>query len=543
MTSLSEWSVWLVQRLYRRRIQEATDAYLRDLANAPLQQREAQIRQLLTQLAAAQGPHVYFGQTPSGLDVRIPLFHLIRACCVTTGGMGSGKTMAALLPLTAIVRRLPALRNVGFGVLDAKGELFERAVYLLAARLAELHGRERQELLDRIVIVDFANKVSLSPYNILARWHYAEPDFFITSRLETLKELLPAGEKVSLRGGSVLKNVLMLLSECGLPLTYLDRVLGDEAYRKRLLARSSNEEVILYFKMHFNTEGKQTIAALRARMDSLFASQGVRLALSGSSAPDFLRLQNEGKIVLINCAGPTISRGVRLLLQGLVLSDIRQAIFARPNNPPVTFWWCADEAQNFFLTRQMQENLTDILTMARSFGVFFHFLCQNLTTAVPDARVLETLYTNIRWSLTLRATQRDAGFLRSALPVTGRMRKPRLDPFRPAGTYTPEEERNIVLNGIATLPDREGYLWLKTLTDKAIRIRTPFIDLGTQQHFRMIVDSILYDTTIGGRVTRNEYIQRVRERDQEWMEKTDENPGDTDVRMAHKYGVQAEVGA
>lgn len=533
----------LVQWLYRRRIQEATHVYLQNLATAPIVQSEAQTRQLLAELLNAPGPHVYFGQTPSGLDVRIPLSHLVRACCITTGGMGSGKTMAALLPLTAIVRRLPGLQNVGFGVLDAKGELFERAVYLLAARLAELHGRERQELLDRIVIVDFANKVSLSPYNILARWNYAEPDFFITSRLETLRELLPAGEKVSARGASVLKNVLKLLSESGLPLTYLDRVLGDEAFRKRLLARSTDEELIAYFNTHFKAEGKQTIAALRARMDSLFASEGVKLALSGSSAPDFLRLQNEGKIVLINCAGPTIARSVRLLLQGLVLSDIRQSIFARPNNPPVTYWWCADEAQNFFLTRQMQENLTDILTMARSFGVFFHFLCQNLTTAVPDARVLETLYTNIRWSLTLRSTQRDAGFLRSALPVTGNLRKPALSPFRPAGTYTAEEERNIVLNGIATLPDREGYLWLKTLSDKAIRIRTPFIDMGTQRHFRMIVDSILYDTTIGARITRNEYLEQIKERDRAWKEEARAPQPDMDVQMAHGYVGPQEVGA
>jgi hypothetical protein len=115
----------------------------------------------------------------------------------------------------------------------------------------------------------------------------------------------------------------------------------------------------------------------------------VRLALSGTSAPDFRTLQNEGKIVLVNCSGPTITRGVRLLLQGLVLSDIRQSIFARPNNPPVTYLWFADEAQNFFLTRQQQENMADILTMARSFGSFFYFLRQNLSTAVPDARILE----------------------------------------------------------------------------------------------------------------------------------------------------------
>src|SRR5207245_118496 len=262
-----------------------------------------------------------------------------------------------------------------------------------------------------------------------------------------------------------------------LPLTYLDRVLGDETFRRRLIASSRNEELALYFRTHFGAEGKQTIAALRARMDSLFASEGVRLALSGASAPDFLRLQNEGKIVLVNCSGPTITRGVRLLLQGLVLSDIRQSIFARPNNPPVTYLWRADEAQNFFLTRQQQENMADILTMARSFGTFFCFLCQNISTAIPDARILETLHTNIRWSLTLRGTPRDAQFLRAALPVTGRRQRPDHHPYQERTTYSPEEERSLALEGIAHLPDRTGYLWLKTRSPEAIQIRTGQVDL------------------------------------------------------------------
>src|SRR6202162_5042746 len=166
-------------------------------------------------------------------------------------------------------------------------------------------------------------------------------------------------------------------------------MLADDAFRQKLVLRSKNAAVRIYFQRHFLQEGKQTIAALRARMDTFFASEGVRLALSGSTAPDFKQLQNEGKIVLVNCSGPTITRGVRMLLQGLVLSDIRQSIFARPNNPPVTYLWLADEAQNFFLTRQQQEDMAEILTMARSFGSFFCFLCQNISTAVPDARFLE----------------------------------------------------------------------------------------------------------------------------------------------------------
>src|SRR3989442_8100155 len=452
---------WLADKLSGKRIKQETARHLESLAREPVRASERTARELLRALRSEPGPKVCLGETMWGEPVLIPLAFLVRAFGLIHGGTGSGKSMAGCAIMEAIIERLPQLRSVGFGVLDAKGELFDRAAYLLAARLAQLEGEAQQQLLDRIVIIDFSSREAISSYNILSRWAYTEKDFFLTNRLETLRELLPPGEKLSLRGATVLKNVLALLSEFGLPLTHLNQVLESEALRSKLLARSKNPEVRFYFGRHFAQEGKQTIAALRARMDSLFASEGVRLALSGSTAPDFRRLQNEGRIVLINCAGQSITRGVRLLLQGLVLSDIRQAIFARPNQPPVTFWWCADHDHNFFLNRQMQENLTDILTMARSFSTFFYFLCQNLSTAVPDARMLETLYTNIRWSLTLRSTQHDAGFLRSALPVTGRLQKPEQNPFRPAGMYTPEEERNITLAGIATLPDRDGYLWLK----------------------------------------------------------------------------------
>jgi hypothetical protein len=374
----------------------------------------------------------------------------------------------------------------------------------------------------------------------LARWPYTETDFFVTSRLETLRELLPAGEKLSLRGATVLKQTLLLLSEFGLPLTYLDRLLSSDTIRRKLVSRSENPEVRFYFERHFRDEGKQTLAALRARMDSLFASEGVKLALAGSSAPDFRRFQNEGKIVLVNCAGPTITRGVRLLLQGLVLSDIRQAIFARPNQPPVTYLWFADEAQNFFLTRTQQEDIHDICTMARSFGTFFHFLCQNISTAVPDARVLETLHTNIKWSLTLRSTPRDAQFLRAALPVTGRRRRPTLNPFEEARVYTPEEERALALEGIAHLPDREGYLLLKTRAPEAIRLRTRSVRLPENGAFREIVEALRREPTFGGRLSRYAYDGMIDERDRRWLGE-DRAPAALQDEMETRYAREARI--
>jgi hypothetical protein len=239
---------------------------------------------------------------------------MVKACGLTTGGTGAGKTMFALLPIQRIIRLMPEVDYLSFGILDAKGDLFDRVLCSLGRRIDELEGEQREALMRRIVIIDFANKEALSPYNILARWTETEPDCFITSRLETLRDLLPSGGQISLRGSNILKNVLSLLSEFNLPLTYMDKVLSSDEFRAKLLARSANEALQVYFRQYFRQEGGNTIAALRARMDALFASDGVRLALSGATAPDFRQLQQEGEIVLINCAGPTTSRGVRLLL-------------------------------------------------------------------------------------------------------------------------------------------------------------------------------------------------------------------------------------
>ncbi|MCL5670987.1 MAG: hypothetical protein M1423_06805 [Acidobacteria bacterium] len=310
-------------------------------------------------------------------------------------------------------------------------------------------------------------------------------------------------------------------------------MLESDAFRSRLVSKSSNPEVKYYFEHHFPQEGKSTLVALRVRIESLFASEGVRLALSGSTAPDFCRWQNEGKSVLIRVAGPSITRGVSLLLQSLVLSDIRQSIFARPTAPPVTYHWFVDEAQNFFRSRQQQENMTDILTMGRSFGSFFSLICQNLTSAVSDTSLLEVIHTNIRWASTLRGTPRDAEFLRSALPVTGRRVRPDPHPFRERTFYSPEEERAVLLNGVANLPDRTGYLWFKAHSPEAIKIRTRRLALPEGAAFQEAVAALREDPLLGGRLSRREYLRRIEERDREWLETSEE--ADLMERLEKQY--------
>ncbi|MCL5670986.1 MAG: hypothetical protein M1423_06800 [Acidobacteria bacterium] len=207
---------WLADRCSRRRLQQATARELSALSQGPVRASRQRAHALLQRFRAVHGPKVNLGWTVWDEPVIVPLLELVKACGIITGGMGSGKTMLACLAPEALIRLLPQLRSMAIGTVDAKGEGFDRILYLLARHSQELDEPARENLLKLIELIDFPARHAISSYNILARWPGAEPDFFVTSRFETLKELLPSGDKLSLRGGMVLKNVLALLSEVGL---------------------------------------------------------------------------------------------------------------------------------------------------------------------------------------------------------------------------------------------------------------------------------------------------------------------------------------
>jgi hypothetical protein len=243
---------------------------------------------------------------------------------------------------------------------------------------------------------------------------------------------------------------------------------------------------------------------------------------------------DEGKIVLVNCFSQSISRDVRRVLQSLVLSDIRQASFAR-KTPQKTFTWFADEAQNFFITESMCESMADLLRMSRSFGSFFCFLTQNIATAVPDTRTLNTLYTNIRWSFSMRGEPSDCSFLKSALPVTGRRPRPRRDPFVEQKFSSFSEERGLLLDEMSGLPDRTGWLWLRTESPEAIPMHTSDLSIPSGGDLETAVAAIKRDPTLGGRISRKMYDRMIADRDREWKQPDAPAPRNVDNGFALAY--------
>jgi hypothetical protein len=113
---------------------------------------------------------------------------------------------------------------------------------------------------------------------------------------------------------------------------------------------------------------------------------------------------------------------------------------------------------------------------------------------------------------------------------------PVADPYRERTDHSREEERALLLEEIANLPDRTGYLWLKTRSPEAVKIATRTVELPEPREFRRIVEALRSEAGLGGRILRSEYEARIRERDGEWLESGETSPSDFAEVCERKYG-------
>lgn len=510
----------LLHKLFGKRLARDARKHLVAMVNDQRGRYRRNVSDLLQHLAE-DPQHVLVGETDWGQAVRIPLALIVSSWSTISGGTGSGKSMLA----AGIIEALLAApgENLSFGLVDPKPELFDRALYIIQHLLETLPPALADQLRKRLVILDFASTDPITPCNLTTPWSGADLDFFASSRTETLTELFPSGDGISLRGGSLLKHAIKLLAEQRVPFSYFDQVLSSDAFRSRLVAGSKDEELRHYFQHHFANEPRATIAALRARLQAtLFSCASLKLALSGATAPDYRALMDSGAIVLVNTAGPNISRATARTLQSVVVSDIRHAVFARETRGE--YLWIFEEAQNFFKTRQLRENVIDLLTTSRSFAVNGLLITQNMSTAVQESDILEALYTNIRLATVLRGTPRDAGFIQQALPVTGRRAKPRINPYAPIEFYSLAEERNLLLQEISSLKDREGWLWIKSLISEAFRVRTRTLDIPAGLRLKEAIEPLRSDPSIGRRLSRKAFLDEIAGRNATWSSEPRADP-------------------
>ena len=526
---------WALDKFFGKRIAADTRRHLEELASAPLQASRRRSSALLRALAEQAGPHVVLGNTESGEPLQIPLRELVESHGLLTAGTGGGKTMTTLL----IVKRLLETAEqypAGLAVVDgAKSDLFMGTLYLIQRRLEELSkfGPDAaSKFRRRIRIIDFAAPDVVSPFNLLARWPDADADAFAGHVVDLFLDVLPGGDALKL-AAAPLKSLVQILSEPEVDLSVIDliRVLDDEPFLETVLARCRDGALVGTLRRQLATVSKSTRAALRRRLEVLVSSKSVARMLAGRGAPDFRRFQDGSCLVPVNCAGPNIPASLTRFLNTLVVCHFCRSVYAR-RRPDLPFLVVADEAQDLFASSIMREQLSDAGRLARRYGTHFCFVTQNLSAAVPDARLLRLLLTNVGWTWSGRGDPSDCAFLHSVLPVTGRRPRSRESPFEEARFYSAAEERSLLLEEIANLPNREAYFWLKGRSPEAIKMRTGDLDIPQGRELEDATLTIRRDPTIGQRLSRKEYDRLLAERERK---NAPEERGDLEAALEHAY--------
>jgi hypothetical protein len=263
---------WLLDLLFGARIEGETARQVERLRLEPVLRSRQKVTGILTSFTSHNGSKAHFGSTTWGQPVRIPIDQLVSGYGLATGATGAGKTRAALLIVKSLLDLLP-YQKVSFGVLDPKGDLYSGMLYLLKERLSTLRASDPmgyERLLDRIILYDFSLRDPISSYNILARWPNIEADFFAANRSDLLLDLLEGSDSISLTATSVLKRLILLLSEFELPITRLGDVLHDEDYRRRLVTEATSSRLKKYFSRQFLHVPTPTILAIDRRIEALF---------------------------------------------------------------------------------------------------------------------------------------------------------------------------------------------------------------------------------------------------------------------------------
>jgi hypothetical protein len=277
--------------------------------------------------------------------------------------------------------------------------------------------------------------------------------------MEIFDDVLGRDSQLSLRMSRMLRNFMMLAIEHELAFPLLEFLFANPAVTRQLAAGSSQERVKTYFSGDFARELNTTLTALAVRLDFLLRHPSLRLSFGADDFLDLRAAMDNGTPVLMTVGGPTLPRSLTRVIQSIVVSDLRQAVFTRKNTQQ-PYLWFVDEAQCLFAQRADADNLSTLLAMARSFGGHLALITQSLTAAFSDRDLLASLETNVRWFVVFRCGLQDAQILEPAMPVTGRLVRQRNDHGRIA-YMTPAQELEHRLRQVTNLPPRTAFFWLR----------------------------------------------------------------------------------
>lgn len=403
---------------------------------------------------------------------------------LVTGATGSGKTRLVLGVVRQLVERFARDdRAPTLAIVDHKSELADHTKDLVAEVAAGLPPTQAERLLERFAVVDPFSSDALVPFQVLAGEPEVEPAILAYEVTSLLSRL--AGDPFGSRQEALTYLALLDGRVHGRSLVEVDRLFANPDELQAVLRRSRVPEVreSVVDRLPVGGEG---LAGIRARLQRLLRLRSSRLMLG---APTMISLREclRGRILVIDTGSPPLGcEDLSRFWSGLLTISLIRAIFARnAAESSRATWVVADEWQEGLRgAGNLANDYERVLAMARSKGVTLALVSQSLAGASAVSATLPRIVaTNTATHIRFRASEEDAHQMRSFLPVTGRRLRPN-DPWEPARRspfLTREEERSLLAQEAASLPDRTFYYMSRRDPWPAVLVRANTVEVQSRR--------------------------------------------------------------
>jgi hypothetical protein len=298
------------------------------------------------------------------------------------GSSGTGKTrFLYYLAAQDVQRTLSSPGSCSTAVVDPHGDLAAE----LVGYIAQLS--KKYPLEDRVIIIEPTNQLfGAVGINFLEVFPGMNSYETVDETVGVFNSIWAAS--TGPRMSDIIRMSALLLQENNLTLANMLRLITDEPYRKALLRNSTNEDVNLFWNVHFGglkeIEKRNYIESTRNKLSAFLSNPFIRPILAQRiSTINFYKELNRGVVVIINLSRAHLKTESRRLLGTLIFSKIHQAVLARndldeKSRTPTSVF--IDECHEVFFP----EAHLNLLEGGRKYKVSLNMFHQSLSQLLPS---------------------------------------------------------------------------------------------------------------------------------------------------------------
>jgi len=324
---------------------------------------------------------------------------------VASGATGSGKTTTGM----HITRQMLSFGGTKLMNVDPKGDTSA----MVEALTAELNANGHAAAFGEVKFIRPFDAQVVPQLRLTAREPGLAAEVQALSLVSSLEEA--TGADLGLRMRSIVTPLATAAIELELPLSCIVRWLSDPRGFLDAVAGVPNERLREYARSQFPKESRESVSAIRSRLEAVLLLPIVRRALE---ARTFLPLEDWIERFHLNfdwSRPPAGQEAAVRALSGPVMGRLTRLLLNRSPSPDSPhLWLLCDELQEV-VGRFETVSMGRLLALARSRGVSCFFMFQQKSQLPRD--LYELARTNGGVELVFRASHRDAATYAHAMPV------------------------------------------------------------------------------------------------------------------------------